>query len=237
MLSDGNEQADLTWMRWHCIVQRTTPVGTVEDRAGFKLDLLNITSGAVDSTWTSTDFTQAITPIDTFLTAIKLQTTPAHSYVEHVVYGMRFNPADPGPIAPGVTPRPFLNTGPPIYRTPATQVGQAGLSVLPYQTACSITFRTAWPKHWGRIFPPGLTPTLTANGRWTTSGIQNIANAARAMGSGLADRGFLLVTPVSQLDKQPFHALLGVTDYVVDDVPDVIRRRRPKQASVRALGV
>src|SRR4051794_21776195 len=69
-LTDGNEQADLAWMRWHCIATRTTPAGTTEDKAQFKLDLLNITSGAVDSTWTAADFTACRTPIETFLNVL-----------------------------------------------------------------------------------------------------------------------------------------------------------------------
>jgi hypothetical protein len=236
-LSDGNEEAALTWMRWHCIATRTTPAGTVEDKAQFKLDLLNITAGAVDSTWTAADFTACRTPIEVFLNVLAPRTGNTTYYSQHAAYMMRFDPNDPGPGAgPGSTSRPFQDTGPPVYLQTISIPGTAS-PVMPYQVSGTVTFRTPWAKHWGRAYLPSCPQSWTAQGRIGSGDMTAIANGAKAMASSLADAGFLHVIPVGQLNKQAFHALLGVTQYVVDDVPDVQRRRRPKQAAVRTVGV
>lgn len=237
LLTTGNEEAALSWVRWHCIATRTTPAGTVEDKAEFKLDLLNITSGAIDTTWTAGDFAACKTAIDTFLNVLASRTGNTTSYSQHKAYRMSFNASDPGPgPAPGNTSRPFADTGPPIYLATISIPGTAS-PALPYQLTGTVTYRTPWAKHWGRSYLVGCPQAFTAQGRIASGDATAIANGAKAMGGALADAGFLHVVPVGQMKRQAFHGLLGVTQYVVDDIPDVIRRRRPKQAAARTVGV
>jgi hypothetical protein len=53
-----------------------------------------------------------------------------------------------------------------------------------------------------------------------------IGNATDTLYDGLHTDHFNCCVPCTQLDKQPVRALLGVTQLAVDDIPDVIRRRR-----------
>lgn len=237
LTDDDNDVADLAWVRAVVRYQRATPAGTSEDYAQFKLDLLNITSGAVDTSWTSGDFTAVTTAITTFLNGLPSFMSPSHTAKEIRYYGMRFNESDPGPV-PGdpKAQRPFAQSGPPIAIATLSIPGTASGTFWPYQVAMSVTFRTPWPKHWGRIYLPGIIASLTSSGRWG-SATQTIANLAFDLQDDLAAAGFLLTVPVAQVEKQRLHALLPVSQVVVDDIPDVIRRRRPKQAAVRSIGV
>jgi hypothetical protein len=235
---DNNEPvADLAWVRMNLRFGRATPAGTTEDYAQFKLDLLNITSGAVDTSWVPADFTAVATALDAFATRILPFVSSTHTLKEYRAYKMRFNPSDPGPgHGPANPQRPFLDSGPPVYVL-AKNVFGTGTSATPYQVACTVTLKTPWPKHWGRIYIPGAALGMTSSGRWVTASQQTIADAAFDLQDDLAAAGFLITVPVAQVAKERFHALLAPTSMVVDDIPDVIRRRRPKQAAVRAIGV
>lgn len=217
----------LEWRRFQMVWNRTTPTGTSEDRAQVKLDLLNVTSDELDVTWTSTDYSTVQNLLNTWKNAILPYMSPSQQWVQTRAYRMKFNPL------PDVT-RPFAETGPPVYVT--TIGGTAtGTGAVPYQIAPTVTFRTSWPKHWGRMYlPTPGTGSFDANGRLTSTYITGVQAATATLLGGLHDAGFYPVVPVGQLDKQPFHALLGVTVVTVDDVPDVQRRRRARQVSSRA---
>lgn len=231
-ISEDAEVSSLEWVRWQCIIGRSTPALTSEDKAQFKVDLLNITSGNVDTSWTAGDFANVKAKFDTFCTAMKAYTTDSHTFDSYRAYHMRFNPS------PDIT-RPFADTGAPVYV--ATGVGNATGSIrLPYQVAATVTLRTAWAKHWGRIYLPGPFYTggaVDANGRLPALYRTAVANLVFDLFDDLAAADFLPVVPVGQLEKQPFHALLGVSETVVDDIPDVQRRRRPKMAAARTIGI
>jgi hypothetical protein len=81
--------------------------------------------------------------------------------------------------------------------------------------------------------PTPLSSTLDANGRLGATFRGTVTGAFKALGDTLADADFLPCVPVSDLNRQPYHALLGVTLYGMDDVPDVQRRRRPRQPALR----
>jgi hypothetical protein len=130
--------------------------------------------------------------------------------------------------------RPFAETGPPSSLVVIGPSAGTGTGVLPYQTAPTVTFRTAWPKHWGRIYlpvPPAA--ALDSTGRFTSSYRSTMHTAVKALLGGLHDDGFYPVIPVGQLNKEPWHALLSVSAVVMDDIPDVQRRRRPRQVVSR----
>jgi hypothetical protein len=157
--------------------------------------------------------------------------------IEYRYYRMRFNAEDPGPAGmPAIKPKPFQLTGPPVNITPSVKAG-TNVVQSPYQVAATVTFRTPFPKHWGRIYLPTFSGTLTNFGRIGPTAQTNIANAAFDLQDDLQAAGFLVVVPMTQMAKQKFHGLLGVTKVVVDDIPDVIRRRRPKMAAIRQVGV
>lgn len=232
----NEEDAAVEWMRWVFVFDRTTPTGTSEDKGQFKIDLLNITSGAIDTSWTSGDFTTVKARADTFLTGIKTQLSPAITFTEYRAYRMAFDPSDPGPAArKGSGLSAFAETGPPVYRSTISVAG-TGSGYVPYQVAATVTLRTAFPRHWGRFYIPCPQPSvITTNGRLNATAYQTFAQVTKTMVSGLADDGFLTVVPVTDLNKSAFHALLGVTEIVCDDIPDVQRKRRPKQPAIRYI--
>jgi hypothetical protein len=109
---------------------------------------------------------------------------------------------------------------------PGIAGGSAGL-VLPTQDACSITLKTVPRRHWGRFYLPGFTGTQmddsSHRGHWKPALCDTLAAAAKVLCSG----------PGSNLPvvySQPLHVTYGITEVQVDDVPDIIRRRRAKKA-------
>jgi hypothetical protein len=93
---------------------------------------------------------------------------------------------------------------------------------LPPQVACSVTEETSIRKRWGRFYIPGFTVTdVNAEGRFGGTVVSTIANAAETMYNQMngAGRGF-----VSYRRSDGTFQL--VEKIRVDDVPDIIRRRR-----------
>lgn len=228
LTAQGEAPEALEWRRVVVTWTRSTPAGTVEDRAQFKLDLLNVTSDEVDVTWTSGDDTTVKNAFGTAVTALANLHGSHQVFREMKYYRMKFNPV------PDIE-RPFMDTGPPTFVQDWT-TNMTVASVLPYQVAPAVTLRTAWAKHWGRIYlPTPGTVHLDTNGRLTTTYRAGASAAVKTLLSTLHDAGFYPVIPVGQVNKNSFHGLLGVTAVVSDDVPDIQRRRRPKQAAVRTV--
>lgn len=229
LVANAEAPSTLEWRRFTFRWSRSTPATTVEDFAQFKLDLVNVTSDELDTSWTAGDYAAVAAAASTFRGNLSTQMAASQTWYDLRAYRMRFNPVL------DVT-RPFQDAGPPTY-VASTALAGSGTSTMPYQLAPTVTLRTSWAKHWGRAYmPTPATAMLDANGRLTSTYRSNTATAFKNMLGTLHDAGFYPVIPVGQLNKTPFHALLGVTAVVVDDVPDVIRRRRPKQASARTFG-
>src|SRR5512144_1250752 len=68
----GNVEApdDPHWVRAVIKTTRTTPTGTSEDFAQFKFDFVNITGGALDSSWTYADLSDVDAHLSSMLTAL-----------------------------------------------------------------------------------------------------------------------------------------------------------------------
>jgi hypothetical protein len=64
-----------------------------------------------------------------------------------------------------------------------------------------------------------------------------MANMTAELVDDLAAKGFQLVVPTTQTDSALQGGLNVVTAIQVDDVPDVIRRRRPSTPKIRTIGV
>lgn len=221
----------LKWYRLQTVWSRTTPAGTVEDRAICTFDLVNITGGVPDATWITSDFTSAEAKFDTFFNVVRSYQTNNHTLVEYRWYPMTFAPITDAPLD---KQKPF---NPSLYpdRVTTKSVAGTGTTPLPYQVSMAITEKTALPKHWGRFYIPGINGTLMATGgRWVmVGGANDILAAADTMYEALAGAELYPVVPITQVAKVPVRALLGVTSLQVDDIPDIVRRRRPKQAAVR----
>jgi hypothetical protein len=130
-------------------------------------------------------------------------------------YGAGINPPNP--------PSRITTLGTPIVGT--------GTVMTPHQVATTITLRTTLRRHWGRIYLPIGAVAIAAGGELTTAWVDSLAGYFRTA---------LLVTPAAQgilpvvYDRQR-KLLFGVTQLEVDSVPDIIRRRRPRDTTYRKI--
>jgi hypothetical protein len=225
----GHDQAPETieWRRVQCVFTRATPTGTSEDKAVCTFDLVNITGGAVDTSWVTADYTTAEAKLDTFWNALVTGLSPKLTLSQYRWYKMRFTP--PGTTGPK-GPKAYVDSVLPERITTKSIIGTGtGTQQVPFQVAATVTEKTAIPKHWGRFYipNPGIT-MFDAFGRIANPGF--IATPAGAMYAALADAELYAVVP-----SAAHRSLLGVTQIQVDDVPDVQRRRRPKQPLQRIV--
>lgn len=122
-----------------------------------------------------------------------------------------------------VGPNPVL--GPADEEIPVMITGTATDARLPPQVAMSVTERTLVRARWGRFYIPGWTVgALTLLGRWRSDLIAEIADATVTMYENMAgvNRGF-----VSYRRSDGTFQLVHTVQ--VDDVVDIIRRRRHSQ--------
>lgn len=215
------------WRRLQCVFNRATPTGTSEDKAICTFDLLNITGGAVDNTWITSDYTTAESKFDTFWTALIAGLSPKLTLSQYRWYKMAFT-------APGTTgpsgPKAYVDSVLPERITAKSITGTGtGTQQVPFQVAMTVTEKTALPKHWGRFYIPNPGMTMfDAFGRIANPAF--VATPAGVLYAALADAELYAVVP-----SAAHRSLLGVTSIQVDDVPDVQRRRRPKQTVSRIV--
>lgn len=177
---------------------------------------LNTTGGDLDVTWTSADFALVETGFETMWTAITSKIGPDCRLVEH-----RWYPFGPGAVPP--TPPSRVTT----LATP--KVGSSGFTGA-HQICSTVTFRTPLRRHWGRMYIPYQGSGYNPGGVLSSTDVDTLANAANAyFKSGVANG----LTPCvyDRIRK----SCLGITAVEVDQIPDVIRRRRPRTTAYRKV--
>lgn len=192
--------------------------GTGNDPAEIHFDWLNMTGGAPDDTWTTGDFTTMETALLTWYTSMKVYLSPSWNLQE-----IRWYREGEGVVAPN----------PAIRVLPSGTAGTASFGSLPPQVACSITFRTASRKSWGRTYwPLGALNSSgdIAAGRFSNTLVDAVAGFTNTLVTSAASNDFYLV-----VTSKTKHALLVVESVEVDNVPDVIRRRRWKSATYKKI--
>lgn len=216
----------LRWRHLQVIYTRLTPTGTAEDKAMVTFDLAKIAAAGVVDTWSAGDYTLAEGRLSTFFTSLAGYTLTQYTVSQYRWYARGYRPA--------TDPKPFVTVGGPEHVTNVTLAGTASTGFVPQQVALSVTEKTAWPMHWGRFYLPGISSANVDNrGRWTLAMVQSLANAVSTLFTGLNTDNLPVVVPVTQVDTHPYRALLSVRGIQVDDIPDVIRRRRARQAAFR----
>jgi len=248
--SDGVGQAapadDVQWRRVNWRFTRLTPATTVEDVAMFGFDVVNMTGGNIDSSWTAGDYTAVDAAMTELWGVLQGLVSSSHTLTEIQYHARSFHhdlPIGAGvpQLQPGSTKEVnrFARSGPPLHVLTKNAAGGVPGQALPYQNAMSVTFRTAARKHWGRCYIPGLAiaDMTGTNGRFASATCTAVANAFAECASDLGANDFFIMVPSTQNDSKYATSLQSVKEIVVDDVPDVIRRRRPKQASIKAVGV
>lgn len=185
-----------------------------EDDMTTHLDFVNFTGGAVDSSWTDGDFTALEGYLHTFLLTLMAHVHSAISTRE-----IRWYPFGQGVAVPN----------PAVRVTPDVVAGAQGGVYLPPQSAVTATYRTGLRRQWGRgYFPWESSLDVAGYGRPSDALCDSLAGGVDALVQSAAADDFVLVV------WSPTHArAFAVESVTVDNVPDVIRRRRPAAATYR----
>lgn len=128
----------------------------------------------------------------------------------------------------------------PLLRVQAASafLGAVAAPAIPQQS-CSVTLETAHRVRWGRWYVPAYCPTLTAQGRYTTTKVDQLATAAATFVQSAKTAGALPVVWSPKGGKGPPAFAPGtyepVTGVRVDDIPEVIRSRRWQGSPYRKL--
>jgi len=213
-------------------------VGNLEsaDRWFTSFDFINITGGAVDSSWNTNDHDTVQAGLDAIAAAYLGLAPSTVQYVGARHYMRAFSDLPTAPIPPGEHDKPFLKSGPPAAVYSRSQFGTVDSVTMPPQNAISVTEKTPYRKHWGRFYLPQLDhASITSTGHIVSTACTSLANVVGTQYGLLQNAEFFPVVPVTQIERAPARALLTVNQVQVDDVPDVIRRRRPRQTTFRAV--
>lgn len=195
---------------------RTPPGSFSDDNADIHYDFLNLTGGTPDDTWTTGDYTTMETHITDWWTATK------NLYTSRVaLHQIRWYRVGNGIVPPN-----------PAERVTTVDVaGTNSADELPPQTACAVTFRTARRKQWGRTYMPGLTTGwLGTGGVIAASVVDTVCTRANDLfAASIADDFHPVV--LSGVAGSAF----TIEQVQVDDIADVIRRRRWKTPTHRKI--
>lgn len=185
------------------------------DDAYMHFDFLNTTSGSPDDTWTSTDFSTLEGYLNTFWGSVVNRVPPGQKLRE-----IRWHRVGTGVGHPNPAERILVESSP--------VTGTATGAAAP-QNACSITFRTGVRRSWGRTYLP-VGDIYLSTGRFSTTVVDAVATAAHTLVTSAAGSDFLLVVV-----SGPLSSSLVVESIEVDNVGDIIRRRRWKKQTYRKI--
>lgn len=197
--------------RAELVIDRSTahPGGDV---AVMHFDFLNMTGGAPDDTWDTTDFTTLEGELETFWNS--QSSLLSTKYLLSQINWFRVGPGAPKP-----------NPAERAFTLPSPLPGTTAGHVLPPQAACSITLRNGVRKSWGRTYLPVPDAILSTTGTLPPATVDSVVTAAGALLSSAAAGGFVMGTFSARLS-----AFLAAEHVEVDDVVDIQRRRRWKSA-------
>jgi hypothetical protein len=190
---------------------------TGRERGMYGCHWINLTSGELDQTWTSADFAAVESAVESLWTTNAASFPDTVRLVEHrwYAYGV-------GVVAPN----------PPVrVTTLGTPKQGTGTAASIFQAATTFTLRTALRKHWGRVYIPLSVSNYAVNGQMSSANVDAFAGLARTM---------FMITPSAQgvipvVWDRVRHLAFGVTAIEVDSVPDVIRRRRPRDPGYKKI--
>lgn len=226
------EQPPAQWRRVQLLFQDTADPDTANIMAT-TFDIVNITNGAVDNTWTDADYDFLETEFGAMMSGYGPYMATRMKWFQSRYYIMQFNPL-PDPTLPLRDDKPFAPSGTPERVFAHNFVGSGGLG-LPPQCAITTTEKTNFPHHWGRNYwPAPAASTVNTDGRITSTATAAVSSAIGNAYDALSASEFHPVVAVTQSLKQPARALLSVNEIQCDNVFDVQRRRRTHTASLRS---
>lgn len=203
--------------RAQLVFSRTTPSGLREDVMVINAHVYKI-AGPLASTFPGgADLNAAKTCLTTWWTSQKVYHSDQITFREIRWYLVRDDQED---------------SGPPVRVDAVGVAGTAAAKRAPDQLSPTITLITASRKHWGRWYLPGVTRDFyeTTYGRQSTATVDTMAGYFRTLALDLQTTGFNVCvwSPTAR-------SVLDVYKIQMDDVPDVQRRRRPKQPNYRKV--
>jgi hypothetical protein len=197
----------------------TVSADTADDQQ-VSIDILNVTSGLPDSTWTETDYTTAASYIDAIAAVFLQHAAARYHYTRLDAYIRAFRPY--------TDPKPFALSGAPDWSATKNAIAIGTGSSAP-QTSSTVTEVTPSRRHWGRMYSPGLDAgSILASGRLSATTVDGIVNTISARYEDLMQWQLFPVVPTTRVDGVAKRTLQAVTGIKVDDVLDVQRRRRFK---------
>lgn len=197
---------------------RTVPTGLREDKATCTLAIAKDPGNNLYSLIIDADKATAEGHLDTWWTTQKTNTANQWTLNEYRWHDWHADEATLGP-ADRVTAR--------------SVAGSAGTSSrLPDQDAFAMTFTTAARRHWGRVYLPGIAlAQYDMNmGRFASAGVDTIVGAFHTFLSNLAASDLELVVA-----SRKHQAILELSTLQSDDIVDIVRRRRAKQANYHKI--
>jgi len=215
------------WRSLYVRFHNTSTGAVIQDDFFITFDILNITAGIADPTWTTSDYTTVEALMDTFLSNQSAFFPSWLTVSEYRWYTREFG---------ALGAKPFVDHGPP-QRITTKSISGAGTGLAGAQQSLTVTERTPWARHWGRFyFPFGAANTQqVAGGRVSSACATQIATGYQTFVSGCASADFQVVVPVTSIDKAPVRDLVTISSIQVDDILDVHRSRRPHNAQFRIV--
>lgn len=190
---------------------------TTRERGLFGLHWINTTSGALDTTWVTADYTAVESAVQTFWTALGTYISGDFRLVEHRWYA----------FGPGV-----VKPNPPVrVTTLATPIVGGSAAVMPHQCAETVTLRTALRRHWGRIYVPTGGASLAQGGVFGPSTLSTFSSSARTLLTAPGTSQGIVPVVWDRVHERAY----GVTDIEVDNIPDIIRRRRLRTTTAKTI--
>lgn len=222
----GADPGDITggsWRKFTFHWENTATTDAGDDQV-FTIDLVNITNGNVDGTWTDADYDYCVGLLNTMCVDMLPNIVSYLTLREIRAYIAGFNPYS--------NPKPFAATGPPERVYPLALTG-ALTGSFPPQPCTTVTEMTPSRPHWGRFYTPTFGAACYApGGRLAASVVAALATNAHDTYNNLMSNQFFPVVPTTQSSKAPARTLQTVSGVRVDDVSDVQRRRRYQHAQL-----
>lgn len=218
------------WMQVQLVGQ---PLDSTERADDFitTMDIVNITNGAVDSSWTQADFDAVSGHLNTICASWATRMSYSYRWREQRFYRRSFNPY--------TLDTPFAKSGPPEIIYPMNFPGTSVNEQAP-QVALTSTERTAYPGHWGRNYWPHPGAALcTDNGYVLSSAVDSWALTLFNELQLMAAAEYFIVVPTTQYTVgdvvYPARGLLTVSEIQVDNLFDITRSRRPKKSTYKRV--
>lgn len=190
---------------------------TARERGMYGIHYLNSTGGELDTTWTSADFAAVEAANATLWSTIGGYISDSCRLVEHRWYAF-------GPEV--VKPNP-----PARVTTLATPIAGASTGAWVRQASSTVTLRTALRRHWGRFYLPIVSSIMSTDGQLPAANVDTLAAQARTLLTGPETSQGVVPVVWDRTRKLAY----TVTAIEVDSVPDVIRRRRPRDTGYKKI--